>query len=111
MIAQDGSEGAARAGAAAAALLPGRERIDVHVSASVDEEGGPPDAVSVRAHGWGPRATAEALGAEAAARKAGVVVVGSRGRSTLRQLVLGSTAMAVLHHAHRPVLVVPAPES
>ncbi|MDD7916407.1 universal stress protein [Actinomycetospora callitridis] len=111
VIAQDGSEGAARAGAAAAALLPGRERIDVHVTASVDEEGGPPDAVSVRAHGWGPRATAEALGAEAAARKAGVIVVGSRGGSTLRQLVLGSTAMAVLHHAHRPVLVAPAPES
>lgn len=111
LIAQDGSEGAARASTAAAALLPGRERIDVHVTRSLDEEGGPADAVSVRAHGWGPRAIAEALDAEAAARKAGVVVVGSRGRSTLRQVVLGSTAVAVLHHAHRPVLVAPADPS
>jgi nucleotide-binding universal stress UspA family protein len=111
VIAHDGSAGAERALEAAAALLPHRERIKVHVTRSVDEEDGPEDAVSVRAHGWGPRAAAEALDTEASARKAGVIVVGSRGRSTLRQVVLGSTAMAVLHHAHRPVLVVPASEA
>ncbi|MER7434417.1 universal stress protein, partial [Pseudonocardia alni] len=54
------------------------------------------------------RATARAL-AEAARREAAsVVVVGSRGRSTWRTELLGSTALAVLRRTHVPVLVVPA---
>jgi nucleotide-binding universal stress UspA family protein len=36
-----------------------------------------------------------------------VIVVGSRGRSARREILLGSVAMATLHRAHRPVLVVP----
>lgn len=39
-----------------------------------------------------------------AAREARIVVVGSQGRGVLRE-TLGSTAHAVLHHAHGPVLV------
>jgi nucleotide-binding universal stress UspA family protein len=37
---------------------------------------------------------------------AGVIVMGSRGRSDLAGLVLGSTAHKVIHLADRPVLVV-----
>ena len=38
---------------------------------------------------------------------AAVLVVGSRGRSALREILLGSVAMAALHHSPRPVVVVP----
>ena len=36
-----------------------------------------------------------------------VIVVGSRGRGGLERSLLGSTSSSVLHHASRPVLVVP----
>jgi nucleotide-binding universal stress UspA family protein len=110
LVGHDGSEGAERARAAAAALLPGREQVLVHVTpAAGATEPAPPDTVALAAHGWGGQGVAASLDAEASARDAALLVVGSRGRSTLRELVLGSTAMAVLHHAHRPVLVVPTP--
>jgi nucleotide-binding universal stress UspA family protein len=38
---------------------------------------------------------------------AGVIVCGTRGLSRVPRLVLGSISNAVLHHAHRPVLIVP----
>jgi nucleotide-binding universal stress UspA family protein len=38
--------------------------------------------------------------------EASVIVVGSRGRSTLAAGVLGSVSTGILHHTHRPVLVV-----
>ena len=37
---------------------------------------------------------------------ASVIVAGSRGRSRMAAALLGSTAQGLLHHAHRPVLVV-----
>ncbi len=37
-----------------------------------------------------------------------MIVVGSRGRSTVRSAVLGSVSYGVVHHSTRPVLVVPA---
>lgn len=40
------------------------------------------------------------------AHDAGVIVMGSRGRSDLAGLVLGSTAHKVIHFSDRPVLVV-----
>jgi nucleotide-binding universal stress UspA family protein len=57
----------------------------------------------------GARAVADALVGFAAQRGAALIVVGSRGRSAWREILLGSAAMAVLHHAERPVLTVPGP--
>lgn len=40
-----------------------------------------------------------------------LIVTGSRGMGGIKSLLLGSTSDRVLHHAHRPVLVVPSAES
>ncbi len=117
VVGWDGSPGAALAWHEAEALLPGRPRVAVVVG---DDDRG---AVPLDGDGRGvtlrrvpaphpvpgpARATARAL-AEAARREAAsVVVVGSRGRSTWRTELLGSTALAVLRRTHVPVLVVPA---
>lgn len=111
VVGHDGSPGAEQARAAAAALLPHRDQVLAHVhhGGTTESVGDiPAGALDLRTRGWGARAVANALDAAAAERDAGVVVVGSRGRSAVREMVLGSTAMAVLHHVHRPVLVVPS---
>jgi nucleotide-binding universal stress UspA family protein len=38
-----------------------------------------------------------------------LIVVGARGMSPVESLLNGSTSTAVVHHSHRPVLVVPPP--
>ncbi len=40
---------------------------------------------------------------------ADMIVLGTRGRSAVKSLMLGSVAQAVLHHSDRPVLVIPSP--
>jgi nucleotide-binding universal stress UspA family protein len=42
---------------------------------------------------------------------ADVIICGSRGRGGVARSLLGSTSTSVLHHATRPVLVVPAPSA
>jgi nucleotide-binding universal stress UspA family protein len=53
-------------------------------------------------HGW----AAHAIVVAAQAHDAGVIVMGSRGRSDLTALLLGSTAHTVIRLSDRPVLVV-----
>lgn len=60
-----------------------------------------------RGRGRQARATASAIVAAADDEGAAMVVVGSRGRSAVREIILGSVAMGIVHHSHRPVMVVP----
>jgi nucleotide-binding universal stress UspA family protein len=112
VVGWDGSAGAQAAFAAARHLFAERDLV---VAAVGDDHGGTPPpagdrvtAVHVPASG-GSAATAEALNIAGAQHNAAAVVVGSRGRSAVRQMLLGSVAKAILHSAYRPVLVVPSP--
>ncbi|OJF15634.1 universal stress protein [Couchioplanes caeruleus] len=107
----DGSPDAEATRNAARTLFGGREIEPV----AVEDRGGPqPEpvdgAVTVLHHdGMLPRsgrAIAGALSAYARKRNAAVLAVGSRGRSAVEEILLGSVAMATLHQAHRPVLIV-----
>lgn len=55
--------------------------------------------------------TAEAILSKAREIDAEAIIVGSRGLSGIKSLLLGSVSHAVVHHADRPVLVVRAEES
>jgi nucleotide-binding universal stress UspA family protein len=113
VVGVDGSDGARRALTTAASLLGHRKLIAATVGDV--EHAGDSDApvtvqaVTVQAEGaaTSARAIAGALGRLAAEDGAALVVVGSRGRSAHREILLGSVAMAILHHAGLPVMVVP----
>jgi nucleotide-binding universal stress UspA family protein len=49
------------------------------------------------------------MAAAAADHGAAAIVVGSRGRSAAREIIVGSVAMSMLHNSHRPVMVVAGP--
>ncbi|MFI7602403.1 universal stress protein [Actinoplanes sp. NPDC049681] len=108
----DGSSGASSALAVAESLFAGREIIPVAVEdgAGHGAEASRTAVTVLPRSGMLPRtgrSTAEVLSAYARTRAAAVVAVGSRGRSAIAEILLGSVAMATLHHADRPVLVVP----
>ena len=114
VVGYDESDGARRALDAATSLFAGRELIAVTVP-DQDVTGESADTAAVETVVLdvgrpvrGPGAVADALCRFAAERAAAAVVVGSRGRSAWREIVLGSVAVAVLRHAERPALTVPA---
>jgi nucleotide-binding universal stress UspA family protein len=112
IVGWDGSAGAQLALAAATRLFPTRtlELASVDQDARHTAATGDYEVTSLAAeggHATAARAVAETLAGHARRRRAALVVVGSRGRSTVREVLLGSVAVATLHHAHRPVMVVP----
>jgi len=124
LVADDSTTGARHALHAVRRLLPGRTilRAEVVSPGPVPRELQNPQKTDVlpveapplgverlRLTGHGVHGTATALHRAAEDHGASVLVVGSRGRSALREVLLGSTALALLHQARRPVLVVPAP--
>jgi len=119
VVGHDGSESAQRALRAARDLFEDRELViaaagDRDVGPELLAEAGAEGAEVVRVDPRGVvqsgRAVADALAICATERGAAVIVVGSRGQSARREILLGSVAMATLHHAHRPTLVVPDPD-
>jgi len=120
VVGWDGSANAQTAFAAAERLFPERDVLLV----TVDEQDATPAPVdrskaagrqiltlNVEAgRGFHARATSDALIACANERNAAALIVGSRGRSVARDILLGSVAMGTLHHAHRPLMVVPSPD-
>jgi nucleotide-binding universal stress UspA family protein len=56
----------------------------------------------------GPGAVWRTILAEADARDVAVVVMGSRGLTGVRSLVLGSVSHGVANHSRRPVLIIPS---
>ncbi len=55
----------------------------------------------------GPGAVWRTILAEADQRDVSVIVMGSRGITGVRSLVLGSVSHGVANHSHRPVLIMP----
>lgn len=116
IVGWDGSAGSEAAYVSARSLFPTR-RI-VAVSVGEEAEPAPPDADSDplasyitvdRGRGFRHRSVANALLEAASEHDAAAIVVGSRGRSAARELLIGSVAMGTLHHSHRPVMVVASP--
>ena len=119
LVGYDASAGSRAALASAASLFPDRDLIVARAgqdgAGDLDPDelarSGATRATTLGLEGGrdpSARTVADALAGCAAAKGAGVIVVGSRGESAFREILLGSVAMAVLHHAHRPVLVVPS---
>lgn len=119
VVGWDGSPGAEVALASAADLFPDRELIVAEVGTQGDQpDPRPPDHPAARGSfvrlpliersGYS-RAVAEQLDTLADEHAAAAIVVGSRGRGAVRELLLGSVAKATLHNLRRPVLVAPKP--
>jgi len=117
LVGWDGSAGADAALTAAGRIFGQRDIVAVSVTDGADGADGPAPPVGGRvshiqlpaARGRRTRGVAAAMAAAADEHGAAAVVVGSRGRSAAREIILGSVAMNTLHGSHRPVLVVPGP--
>jgi nucleotide-binding universal stress UspA family protein len=123
LVGYDGSAGAQAALEVAARLFPTRDLLLVTVddgqatqaaadAQAADDAPHAVEAAMTRLHvpagrGAPGRSVAGSLARSARSRDAAVLVVGSRGRSAVEEILLGSVAMATLHHAYRPVLVAP----
>jgi nucleotide-binding universal stress UspA family protein len=75
-----------------------RDGVEALIQAGVDAQGEVREAVYGHAAGE--------IVNNAREHEAGVIIMGSRGRSDLAGLVLGSTAHKVIHLSDRPVMVV-----
>ncbi|QZT63390.1 universal stress protein [Mycolicibacterium austroafricanum] len=115
VVGYDGSAAAEAATDAARRLFPDRKVIvaavrddDHEVVAGPAAEG--LEMLTVDETNWFGRARDRAIADELIAvgdrSDAAVLVVGSRGRSAAREVLLGSVAVATVHRSHRPVLVV-----
>ena len=81
-----------------------RKAAQAQVDEAVTRSGGSdPESVTVRAVSGIP-----AEGLLSAAGDADMIVVGSRGAGGFARLLLGSVASHLAHHAHCPVVVIPA---
>lgn len=116
VVGWDGSAGADRAFTAAIRLFPERDLVLVSVLDGDETSTADPSDVRGRhvtrlnvepGHGFHAHSVASALVSAARDQDAATIVVGSRGRSAVRELLLGSTAMSTLHRSHQPVMVVP----
>lgn len=114
VVGWDGSAGSQAALAAARRIYAGREIVAISVDDGDDGADVSAPAVDGVTHahvrptgGRRDRGVAAAMAAAADDHGAAVIVVGSRGRSAARKIILGSVAMSTLHHSHRPVMVVP----
>ena len=118
LVGWDGSAGAETALTAAEHQFPQRDVLLVSVdeggsaAAPADPHGGKRETLRLKSgRGSHARAIADPLIACAGERNAAVMVMGSRGRSAVREILLGSVVRATLRNAHRPVMVVPRPRS
>ncbi|CAM4139644.1 Universal stress proteinc/MT2085 [Mycobacterium basiliense] len=114
LVGWDGSAGAETALAAARRLCPERDVLLIFVDdgtapgSPVDAAGGEIRPLTVaRGRGFHARAVSDALVAAAHDHDAALVIVGTHGHSAAREALVGSVATGTVHHAHRPVMVVP----
>jgi nucleotide-binding universal stress UspA family protein len=114
VVGYDGSDGAETALETARRLFPGRRLLLAAVRDDDEDVPVGPAARGVevlpltmpKLAGSASRVAADLLVECADQHEAAVLVVGSRGRSTIREVLLGSVARTAVHRAHRPVLVV-----
>lgn len=120
VIGYDGSAQAQQAIAAAGSLFPGRRALVVHAGhLELAQEGAQAaTAAGLEAEALqAPQPTQSVVRPEGAAwhrltevadeHEAAAIVVGARGTGGPRRFLLGSVTGGLLHHARRPVLVVP----